>query len=330
MYDPFAEKSCNDHTGRVNDFENDIGYLISESSYQTYDSPWTSPMHFYVAGGTDNGNSRANGTDQNRDHHTGNIPTVMASDAFTPTALPSTKQGKKKSSLTSLLASNISFVSASTRNDEKRRQQYGDDESVDSVATFPGMGERVLNMALVMSSGKIRKASSIAKVDSSNIEDEISSDELPVENGHQSRDLEDESIGFTASCNVCRKISHDTQSLTSSNSDVLRRLNSEYEDERGKKSLFSLNKIDANHRLNQKTTKVKDGISNDYEEKECNRKGISCASPVVMREFQRPTDLCNSTFPSSKNDSRYKSIVLPLVSAMRNKGATSTEIAVAR
>ena len=328
MHDPFSDKSDHNCTGSVKHFENDIGYLISESSYQTYESPWTSPMHFYSAGGVDNRNSRTHGTDQSRDSHKENIPVVMASDAFTPAELPLTKQEKKKSSLTSLLASNISFVSASTRNDEKRRQQYGDDDSAESVGTFPGMGEGVLNMALVMASGKLRKPTPIPRFDASNIDDDIIFDELPVKNGLQKEHVEAEVIGCAASINERRYAGHGMQSSALSSADTWRRQNADYEDEIETKSALFRDELEVDQRLNHDAARHTEVASHDHDEDT-----LSCASfepPIASTDSHQSVGPFNSAFPFSKTDTHRRVTHPPLVSAMRNRGATSTEIAVAR
>ena len=78
----------------------------------------------------------------------------MPPDSFRPVTIPITVE-KRTSSLTSLLATDVSWSSPSSRNDEKRRQQYGQYGDETGV-TYPGIGERVLDMAAVMSSGKRR------------------------------------------------------------------------------------------------------------------------------------------------------------------------------
>lgn len=312
MYDPFDGKSDYNYASRVKDFEIDIGYLISESSYQTYESPWTSPMHFYSAGGADNMNSGTHGTDQSRDSHK-----VMASDAFTPAELPVTKQ-EKKSSLTSLLASNISFVSASTKNDEKRRQQYGDDEKIDSAGIFPGMGQGVLNMALVMSSGKLRKATPIPSVDASNGDDELISDGPSVKNGLHNANLDAEVTGLMAFNNQRRYTSQCMQPLKVSSVDTWRTQSTDNEDEIETKSALFRNEMDVKH----DATRLIGGISHGYD---LNRDPLAAAV-----DFHQSEDPCNSAFHSSKINTHRRATHPPLVSAMRNRGATSTEIAVAR
>ena len=129
----------------------DIGHLISESSFQPSESPWTSPMNFYSLQ-EDEGSIPF---DKQRQKGQGFSLQEMPPDSFRPVLVPLLSVQKRTSSLTSLLATD-SWISPSTRNDEKRRQQYGDNGSSGMGVTFPEIGGKVLNMALVMSSGRER------------------------------------------------------------------------------------------------------------------------------------------------------------------------------
>ena len=129
----------------------DIGHLISESSFQPSESPWTSPMNFYSL----QEDERSLPFDEQRQQGQGCTLQEMPPDSFRPVLVPLLSVQKRTSSLTSLLATD-SWISPSTRNEEKRRQQYGDNGSSGMGVTFPEIGGKVLNMALVMSSGRER------------------------------------------------------------------------------------------------------------------------------------------------------------------------------
>jgi hypothetical protein len=152
----------------THDTAHDIGHLISLSSYQISDSPWTSPKHFYSVTGSDHSKSAINNAMKDGGKEV--VPVVMPKDAFRPVVVPNANAEKRRSSLTSLLAGDASWASSSSKNDEKRRQQYGDNDEVDSVAVHPGIGETVLNMSLVMSSGKVKQSAPIP------IDDEVDID----------------------------------------------------------------------------------------------------------------------------------------------------------
>jgi hypothetical protein len=148
------------HAGSyTHDTAHDIGQLISQSSYQISDSPWTSPKHFYSATGSDHSRSTINNV--MKDGRKEIVPVVMPKDAFRPVVVPNANTEKRRSSLTSLLAGDASWAPSSSKNEEKRRQQYGDNDEVDTVAIHPGIGETVLNMSLVMSSGKVKHSAPI-------------------------------------------------------------------------------------------------------------------------------------------------------------------------
>ena len=139
----------------MSDVGYNIGHLISESSFQTLDSPWTSPKHFYSLTESDHGSTSSRRFLQNGHNDDGYGHQDMPADSFRPAIVPIITSEKRTSSLTSLLKTDA-WSSPSMRNNEKRRQQYGDHDSSDSEngIAYPAIGENSLNMAVVMSSGR--------------------------------------------------------------------------------------------------------------------------------------------------------------------------------
>ena len=156
LYNTMQHSSVNTHqsnTCYVVDNGYNIGQRISESSFQASESPWTSPKNFYSL--QESGQKCSYPDVQIPQHERRCIQQEMPPDSFRPVAVPVVAVQRRTSSLTSLLATD-SWINPSTRNDEKRRQQYGDHESMEVGVTYPGIGERVLNMALVMSYSRER------------------------------------------------------------------------------------------------------------------------------------------------------------------------------
>lgn len=141
------------HSNRVNavcelegkDVGQDSFYLegISEQSLQY---PWGSSIDFYADNHYDDhhkNNDTRNKNDNNRCTNPDNYTTqksdeVMNSDYFSPIKILPNVGQKKESSLTSLIASDVSWTPPSSRNDEKRRQQYSEFcEENDQI--YPGM-----------------------------------------------------------------------------------------------------------------------------------------------------------------------------------------------
>lgn len=355
-FDQFTMMQDHHDGSYTHDTVHDIGHLISVSSYQIADSPWTSPKHFYSANGNDHSKSASAKRDIMKEGRKENVPALMPKDAFRPVVVPNANAEKRTSSLTSLLASDFSWTPSSSKNDEKRRQQYGDNDAVDTVAIHPGIGETVLNMNLVMSSGKVKHSAPIPIENEVDIDYEesrtvnksasISVSRQNEDNDYYVHDLASPSIGSDASTlglghrryRNDNMFQSDSQSIDSY---VHREDTNDYhsegeEDEMVAQSAIFQNILQTQSRHFESRMKANQ-IAASYD---------GPSAPGIGRNRHPSSSLLSDcglslrtvasfsgSVPSKGSISRdrvARGSGPPLVSAMRNKALTSTETAVAR
>ena len=348
---PMTMQDHHDGT-HTHDIGYDIGHLISESSYQITDSPWTSPKHFYSGAGSDRSKCATARSDLLKEGRKENVPIVMSKDAFRPVEIPNTKAEKRTSSLTSLLASDFSWVSPSSRNDEKRRQQYGDSDALDSVAIHPGIGENVLNMSKVMSSGRTKRSVPIPIDDEDN--STVHRTAPPFICGESDdpdyyvHDLDShDALGEPDSAAIGNR-NYTSQNAFQSNPQIinenvhwneLRNDSAIYDsedDETAAQSAIFRNILESQNR-HMESRRIANQQAVSYDASTTPGSGLHRnASSTLLSECEvklRAVASFNSVLPLSSRETKGMSSRKthpPLVSAMRNKSVSSTETAVAR
>ena len=334
-----------------NDANLDIGQLISVSSYHVINSPWASSLNYYSRSITETIKNTSPKNDLNVEQQKPNFLEITP-DAFRPVELPTTKTAAMKtSSLSSLFAGKNTLSSPSLKNIERRRQQYGND---DSITAYPEIGEGI--MSRTTSSARFQN---LNYVDTSphdeDYEDNEDKDGQQVEcrygSGHYNQDIDAEKTWMRGAENEnddddgnaifsVSNMDMNTESTRSNNMwpGEFNRSSSSCQSKRigwtaaptGEfQDIISVAKYHTDSSIN--TTTAFEPPTKSGSERMKNAPSNQLEAMFNPKAKERSIKATEHSSPSQNTfDPRNRATHPPLVSALRKKNLSSTETAVAR